>query len=133
MAYRLAGNDPTRDREYPTPAEVEAMITGGDGAPDYQERPTGWLAEAPGFHKTGGTPEEVADEIMVWMNGDRSLNTSRAIARHEGCCATCGRKSDCCCQGCQTCPQSRMAEGKISAAWAKRQVDLGDADPREMC
>lgn len=117
MTYQREGNDPTRSHEYPTPDEVKAMITGGgnDDAPD---------------RTTSGTPAEVLSEVMVWLTGERSLDESRAIARPEGRCATCGRKFDCCCQGCPTCPQIKMAAGRISASWVKRQSALGDLDPR---
>ncbi len=123
MTYRLEGNDPTRTHEYQSPDEVKAMITGGGSTPDYGEAypPTA----------TPPPPDGDDDEVMVWLTGERTLDESRILAYHEGRCPTCGRKSDCCCQGCPTCPQTRMADGKISEAWAKIQVGLGDRDPQE--
>jgi hypothetical protein len=119
MAYRHEGNDPTRSRHLLSPAEVKAMMTGGGGG-DGPPAPT-------------ETPEDEADEVMVWLTGERTMTESRALAQVEGRCGSCGRARDCCCQGCSTCPQSKMAAGMISAVWAKRQVDLGGIDPREMC
>jgi hypothetical protein len=131
MTYRCEGNNPTRVRDYPTPDEARAMITGEGGTADYQDVDS--LADLLEASECEPPEAEAEDETMVWLNGERTMAESRTIAQREGCCGGCGRSWDCECQGCLTCPQSRMAEGKISAAWAKRQVDLGDADPREMC
>ena len=125
MTYRIEGNDPTRTHEYQSPYEVRAMVTGRSRPEDDREvdRP-----ELPDFHNA----PEAADEVMVWLTGERTMEESRVLAYHEGRCPTCGRQSNCCCQGCEVCPQSKMESGKISAAWAKTQVTLGDIDPREM-
>ena len=132
MTYRIEGNDPTRTHEYQSPDEVRAMVTGGDPR-DYKEASTpDGLLEDLGLHKTNEMPEEQDDEVMVWLTGERTMEESRALALREGRCPTCGRQSECCCQGCETCSQSKMEAGKISAAWAKTQTALGDTDPREM-
>ncbi len=127
MTYLLEGNDPTRTHEYLTPDEVKAMMTGDTSIGGYREADR---TEDPDFRRP---PEEAADEnVMVWLYGERTMDESHRLAKTEGRCPTCGRQSDCCCQGCPTCSQDMMAEGKISAAWAKIQVALGDIDPREM-
>ncbi len=137
MTHRLEGNDPTRTHERLSPAEVKAMILGGDSAPDYREAPPlpdrRRLAAsvATAAHKTKETPDG-DDENMVWLTGERTMEESRDLAYREGRCWPCGREYDCCCQGCRTCPQIKMAPGKTSMAWAQIQVALGGRDPRGM-
>lgn len=131
MTYRIEGNDPTRTHEYQSPDEVRAMVTGSSRPEGDQEDSTpDRLLEDLGLHKTNERPEEQDDEVMVWLTGERTMEESRVLAYHEGRCPTCGRQSDCCCQGCTVCPQSKMAAGKVSEACAKIQVALGDTDPR---
>lgn len=132
MDYRHKGNDP-QAHKYMSPAEVKALLTGGSNGQDCRQAESlADLGEALGCRQISGTPKEVAAEVMVWLTGERTMDESRALARREGRCWPCGREFDCCCQGCPICPQSKMEEGKISAAHAKRQVALGDTDPREM-
>lgn len=136
MTYRCEGNDPNRAHDYPSPAEVKAMMSGQDDpqecdCPDARTL-ADLVAKGPGVHKTSGTPQEVADEVMVWLNGERSVYEQRAAAKREDRCGTCGRETECCCQGCTTCPQSKMEAGKVSAAHARRQARLGRTDPRGM-
>ncbi len=124
MTYRLEGNDQTRTHEYPSPAEVRAMVTGSSGYMADDDRDA--------YPPTAPPPPDGDDEVMVWLTGERTLDESRVLAYREGRCPTCGRQSGCCCQGCRTCPQIKMASGKTSMAWAQIQVALGGRDPRGM-
>jgi len=129
MTYRLAGNDPTRTRDIPTPDEVRAMITGAgsDGFQAANRFSEGVSATLE--HEAAA--REGPDEIMVWLDGERPMDESLRLGALAGRCGSCGRKFDCCCAGCTTCPQRRMAPGKISTAWATRMNQLGDSDPQE--
>jgi len=126
MTYAWEGNDPNRTQEYPTPAEVRAMITGA-GSDGFQPA-NRYAGDAADSDESEGQD----DEVMVWLAEARSMAESRRLAQREGRCPTCGRKSECCCQGCPTCPQTKMETGKVAAAaWAAKQVALGGTDPRE--
>jgi len=126
MTYRLAGNDPTRTRDIPTPDEVRAMITGA-GSDGFQA-----ANRYAGPDESTEPQAEQDDEVMVWLVEERTMAESYTLGRRDGRCGSCGRKSECCCQGCPICPQIKMAAGKVSAAHAKHQVALGGTDPREV-
>lgn len=122
MTYLLEGNDPNRTHDYPTPDEVRAMITGA-GSDGFQA--------ANRYAGPDETEPLQDDEVMVWLAEERTMIESYALGTRDGRCGSCGRKSECCCQGCPVCPQTKMAAGKVSAAHAKHQVALGGTDPRE--
>lgn len=90
MAYQLAGNDPSRSHEYPTPAEVREMITGESGP------------------VAGRDIEIVPDEEHPnVMHIERAFTETATKER----CATCGLIDYCWCQpGCQFCNYPPMRE-----------------------
>jgi hypothetical protein len=81
MAFTLEGNDPNRQRDYPTPAEVRAMVTGQE-APEERA----WSFD----DDTGLT------FIDAFRNGETRVNEQR--------CPTCGLLNLCWCQpNCEHC------------------------------
>jgi hypothetical protein len=118
MTYQLEGNNPNRQTDYPTPAEVREML---QGAPAEQ------MPAAPPTREEHMTGEIIHLDSAFYVGVPEYARVRAARGR----CPTCGRKFDCCCQGCEICPQRRMEPGKVSAAWARRMTAWGDADPRE--
>jgi len=90
--YTLEGNDPNRTHEYPTPAEVREMVTGGRG-------PAGRSNDI----------ELVPDEEYANV-----IHIERAFDDGVERCASCGLIGRCWCQpGCEFCdyPPMRASVG----------------------
>lgn len=125
--YRFPGNDPNRQREVQSPEQVRQMMVGAgseyndeQGAQDLKamfgaKRPAGWL---------GG---QVMALAPVSSPEERQRVQAQLLVR----CLPCGREFDCCCQGCETCPQTKMGPGMISAKWARKMNLWSGIDPRE--
>jgi hypothetical protein len=97
MAYRLEGNDPNRQTDYPTPAEVREMMTGASGP--------------------AGRSDDL--EIVPDEEYPNVLHLERTFVEmtDRPRCATCGLIGYCWCQpGCQFCdyPPMRPAAREVS-------------------